>query len=524
MKRQRESNQTTPDWMVDNYDSQTTETPCLEKEIRRLQVLKTFKLLDQPVQKCYERYTLLAARMLNTKGGLLSLVDLGRTFFAAHTGLGSSEASSSPTSPPREVPRKESFCAHAILCRNPVMVVTDAAIDDRFAETPLVKDYGVRFYAGAPLIAPSGDRIGCLSVFDDKPRPEGLSPSDKELLVELAASAMDLMLEKRATAQEERPQPRLSFPYDVQRATVQLSESLHQLKDDADFQTMASESHVHLLQSACTTADHLLSSVASRNITNQHKEEGDRGVAQLRSSLRSEDGLSDMDCQGDGGDSNSSLSNPVASSAYVPPNIENVGEQTTVLVAKLVQNLVSAMEVFPCKANLGFVVEPGVPKEIRCNDLKVFRSAIALLTSACERTEQGFVRFRIYKKDEPTRPMLVFECEDTGRDVALEQYHELFMIPRQEEIAQTNEEEECISVDPATGEVKRQAFCLIPKAPISEGVAVYPVARYVQVCWRESSFHATLVGTVSYSFFSVFDSDTVNGRRIWLSASYGTWQ
>ena len=231
-------------WVLDNYDSTTTEKPDVESEIRRLQALKTFSLLDRPIETCYERLTSLAARMFQAPMALLSLVDLGRIFVVAHTGFGS-------TFSEREFPRKTSFCAHAILCRNPVLVVSDAVADTRFAGAPVVRDWGVRFAACAPLITPEGYRLGCLSILDDKARPEGLNGVDTEALQNLAASAMDLMLEKRLAAQGVGAAG-LSFSYDVQRAATHLKESLYHLKDDFEFQAVASDSHRSLLQSACT--------------------------------------------------------------------------------------------------------------------------------------------------------------------------------------------------------------------------------------------------------------------------------
>jgi len=243
-KKSHNSKQSDWVWVLDNYDSRTTEKSNVESEIRRLQVLKTFSLLDRPMEPCYERFTSLAVRMFQTPMALLSLVDLGRTFLVAHSGFGS-------TLTERELPRKTSFCAHAILCFHPVLVVTDAAADKRFAETPLVQDWGVRFAACAPLTTPEGYRLGCLTILDHNARPEGLNQGDIEALQNLAASVMDLMLEKRLALQGVG-QAGLSFSYDVQRAATQLKESLYHLKDDFDFQAVASDSHQSLLQSACT--------------------------------------------------------------------------------------------------------------------------------------------------------------------------------------------------------------------------------------------------------------------------------
>ena len=70
----------------------------------------------------------------------------------------------------RESSREVSFCAHAIL-RREVMVVPDALLDPRFADNPAVTDDPhVRFYAGYPLAAPGGSRVGTLCLVDTRPR------------------------------------------------------------------------------------------------------------------------------------------------------------------------------------------------------------------------------------------------------------------------------------------------------------------------------------------------------------------
>lgn len=68
-------------------------------------------------------------------------------------------------------PREDSFCSHAIQDPPRPLVVPDARDDERFDESPLVQDHGVRFYAGAPLLV--GDArvpLGTLCVLDDAPR------------------------------------------------------------------------------------------------------------------------------------------------------------------------------------------------------------------------------------------------------------------------------------------------------------------------------------------------------------------
>jgi PAS domain S-box-containing protein len=102
----------------------------------------------------------------------VSLVDKDRQWFKARAGL---EAT--------QTPREFAFCAHAILDTD-LFVVSDAAIDPRFSDNPLVTgEPRVRFYAGAPL-AVDGQNIGTLCVIDREPRK--LDATQRSMLIDLA--------------------------------------------------------------------------------------------------------------------------------------------------------------------------------------------------------------------------------------------------------------------------------------------------------------------------------------------------
>ena len=69
-------------------------------------------------------------------------------------------------------------------------MVPDARTDERFDDNPLVTgDPHIRFYAGAPLTAPNGYRLGTLCLIDDEPR--SFSDADRETLTDLAGVVMD---------------------------------------------------------------------------------------------------------------------------------------------------------------------------------------------------------------------------------------------------------------------------------------------------------------------------------------------
>jgi hypothetical protein len=64
----------------------------------------------------------------------------------------------------------------------PCFEVYDLAKDERFASLPVVDGTvaGYRFYAGTPITTDRGINIGSFFMFDDKPRPEGLSLAQRK--------------------------------------------------------------------------------------------------------------------------------------------------------------------------------------------------------------------------------------------------------------------------------------------------------------------------------------------------------
>jgi GAF domain-containing protein len=136
-----------------------TPAPIPSNEDDRLAALRELLILNTPPEQRFDRIVSFAAQEFDMPRVAISLVDAERQWFKAGVGLGSSESS-----------RAESFCGHAIL-REETMVVPDATLDPRFSDNPNVTSaQPVRFYAGAPLTLPSGYNVGTLCVFDEQPR------------------------------------------------------------------------------------------------------------------------------------------------------------------------------------------------------------------------------------------------------------------------------------------------------------------------------------------------------------------
>jgi len=148
--------------------------PALLDETRRLRSLKALRILDTIPEERFDRITRLACRTFNVPIALVSLVDHDRQWFKSKQGLDASESS-----------RDISFCGHTIAQEGP-LVVLDALLDSRFADNPFVTGPpNIRFYAGQPVHAADGSRIGTLCLIDRQPRT--LTRDEFELLADLAA-------------------------------------------------------------------------------------------------------------------------------------------------------------------------------------------------------------------------------------------------------------------------------------------------------------------------------------------------
>jgi PAS domain S-box-containing protein len=161
--------------------------PLPENELERLKALKAYAVLDTPPEEAFDEIVKVASLVFNAPTALVSLVDAQRQWFKARVGM-----------EPQETSRDVSFCAHAILDHE-IMVVEDTTRDERFWDNPLVEgDPPIRFYAGAPLVTPEGFPLGTLCVIDNEPRT--VQPSQVQILQALAHRVVAELELRRATA------------------------------------------------------------------------------------------------------------------------------------------------------------------------------------------------------------------------------------------------------------------------------------------------------------------------------------
>lgn len=149
-----------------------------ENEEERLKAVRRYDVLDTPPDGAFDRVTAIAARQFGVPISIVSIVDADRIWFKSHHGLDV-----------QEIGRDPGLCASAILGSGP-WVVEDAAADPRTLANPLVAgDFGLRFYAGAPLTTRDGFNLGTLCVIDKEPRE--LDDEEARTLQDLASIVID---------------------------------------------------------------------------------------------------------------------------------------------------------------------------------------------------------------------------------------------------------------------------------------------------------------------------------------------
>lgn len=152
------------------------EPQLAPNEQQRLRALQQLCILDTPSEERLDRITRIATHFFNVPIALIALVDTQRQWFKSSQGLDVAET-----------PRSISFCGHTIL-GDTAMVVPDTLRDPRFVDNPLVQnDPHIRFYAGYPLSAADGSKLGTLCLIDRRPRK--LRAADLDVLRDLAAWA-----------------------------------------------------------------------------------------------------------------------------------------------------------------------------------------------------------------------------------------------------------------------------------------------------------------------------------------------
>jgi adenylate cyclase len=156
------------------------EAPVPSNEAERVKAVERYQLETSP-EEAFDDLTRLAAYICGTPIALVSIIETQHQWFKSKVGVDVSE-----------IPKDISFCAHAILNPDQLLVVPNALEDERFVDNPLVtSDPNIRFYAGTPVVTPDGFPLGTLCVLDRIPRH--LTPEQQEALRALGRQVISQM-------------------------------------------------------------------------------------------------------------------------------------------------------------------------------------------------------------------------------------------------------------------------------------------------------------------------------------------
>lgn len=185
-------------------------TCLLEIEQKRLSAVHALQWLETAHNENFDRLCRLAAAHFGVPTVLVSLVERDRQWFPGRVGFDASQT-----------PIEQSFCRYTIQ-NSGVMVVNDAHLDPRFADTGLVtRPGGIRFYAGAPLRNQHGEVLGSFCLIDTVPRH--MLPGEIAVLEDFAELVMG-QIEQCQLMRYRDPVSRLpnlhQFLLDTQHVTV----------------------------------------------------------------------------------------------------------------------------------------------------------------------------------------------------------------------------------------------------------------------------------------------------------------
>jgi hypothetical protein len=144
-----QSEETQPVWALPDIDLNPLhfEKNTLSAEFNRLQVLKSFRCLDEHKIDALDTLTRIGSHTFDVPICAVRLVEMDRIWFVSTRGLGDA----------RETCRKNALCSYSLQCKAGVIVVPDTTKDVRFAQDAMViGGPKVRFYAGAALVSPEG--------------------------------------------------------------------------------------------------------------------------------------------------------------------------------------------------------------------------------------------------------------------------------------------------------------------------------------------------------------------------------
>lgn len=159
-------------------ESQTqTAYPLPDEEETRLSALQRYADDPEELDASFDRLTAIAAALFDVDAATVGFLYGHEERFVGCHGTDVDR-----------LDREDTVCTYTILDEG-VTVISDTQADPRFAENDELMEENIRFYAGAPIEASDGSKIGVFCLFDSESRTFG--DQQREQLTMLAAEVMN---------------------------------------------------------------------------------------------------------------------------------------------------------------------------------------------------------------------------------------------------------------------------------------------------------------------------------------------
>lgn len=133
--------------------------PATIQEHRRQTALDDLGILDTDGEARYDQIVADARDLFGVQGASITFIDRDRQWSKSSVGMN-----------PADSPRGSAL-GDATVQNGKLLVVEDASLEQRFAGHPWVAgSFAIRFFAGFPIEAANGERVGALCISDTEPR------------------------------------------------------------------------------------------------------------------------------------------------------------------------------------------------------------------------------------------------------------------------------------------------------------------------------------------------------------------
>ena len=163
------------------------DTPDSEKQ--RLESLYSLNVYHAAPEG-FDRIVRVTSNVFGVPIAGVEFVDKDAVVFKSTVGLETSEIS------------RDSSFAKELLNQKGILAVEDASLAPEYSNNYLVKNLGVKFWAGAPLIGPEGHVLGTLFIADQ--HTHKFSPLQQEVLRDLSNWALDELLRGKLYLDEQK--------------------------------------------------------------------------------------------------------------------------------------------------------------------------------------------------------------------------------------------------------------------------------------------------------------------------------